>query len=210
MGLSLGQVAPNFRAQTTQGTIDFYESLGENWGLLFSHPQDYTPVCTTELGTVANLKSEFAKRNVKTFALSVDSLKSHYGWISDIEKLYDTTVNFPIIADQDAHIARLYGMIHENMNDTFTVRSVFIIGPDKKIRLVLTYPLSIGRNFDEILRVIDALQLSENYQVYVPANWQFNDDVIIDPSMDDKVSRERFPEQEIKRDYLKFTKQPKN
>lgn len=169
--LRLGDKAPNFQAQTSEGPIDFYEYLGDGWGVLFSHPADYTPVCTTELGTVAKYKIEFEKRNTKVIALSVDGLESHKGWIKDINETQNTQVNFPIIADEDRKVSDLYDMIHPNANETFTVRSVFVIGPDKTIKLIITYPASTGRNFDELLRVIDSLQLTAYQKVATPANW---------------------------------------
>jgi alkyl hydroperoxide reductase subunit AhpC len=209
MRLNLGDTAPNFAAVSTHGTIDFYSWLGDSWGLLFSHPEDYTPVCTTELGMVANLKDEFARRNVKHLALSVDNLANHVGWIKEIEETMQVKVAFPIIADEKKEIAELYGMIHRNSDVNFTIRSVFIIGPDKKIRLTLTYPVAVGRNFDEILRVIDALQLNENYQVMTPANWQQGGKVIIDPSVPKHELKEKFPQgyDELK-PYLRYTPQP--
>ena len=172
MSLRLGDIAPNFQAKTSIGDIDFYEFLGDSWGVLFSHPADYTPVCTTELGRTAALKDEFAKRNVKVLALSVDPVDKHLGWINDINETQNTKVEFPIIADEDRKVADLYDMIHPNASETFTVRSLFIIGPDKKVKLIITYPASTGRNFHEVLRVIDSLQLTANYQVATPANWQ--------------------------------------
>ncbi|MDN5201457.1 peroxiredoxin [Fulvivirgaceae bacterium BMA10] len=209
MNINLGDLAPNFRAISTLGILDFHEWLGDSWGLLFSHPEDYTPVCTTELGVVANLKAEFAKRNVKAIAISVDDLESHVGWIKDIEETIGAKVDFPILADEKKEIVSLYGMLNDNSKNNFTVRSVFIIGPDKKIRLTINYPVAVGRNFDEILRVIDALQLNENYQVLTPANWQYNDQVIIDPNIPKDELDERFPKgfQEVK-PYLKYTPQP--
>jgi alkyl hydroperoxide reductase subunit AhpC len=172
MSLRLGDTAPNFQAETTQGNIDFYEFMGEGWTVLFSHPADYTPVCTTELGYTAKLKGEFDKRGVKAIAISVDPLDSHMGWIKDIEETQNVSMNFPIIADPERKVSELYDMIHPNASASFTVRSVFIIGPDKKIKLILTYPASTGRNFHEILRVIDSLQLTANYSVATPANWK--------------------------------------
>ncbi|MFT6020627.1 MAG: alkyl hydroperoxide reductase subunit AhpC [Saprospiraceae bacterium] len=210
MRLGLGDLAPNFSATSTQGIIDFYDWLGDSWGILFSHPEDYTPVCTTELGMVANLENQFQKRNVKTLALSVDNLASHNTWVKEIEEVMKVKVNFPIIADDKKEIAELYGMIHYNSNKNFTIRSVFIIGSDKKIRLTLTYPAAVGRNFDEILRVVDALQLNENHQVLTPANWQPEGKVIIDPSIPEEELKEKFPEgyEEVK-PYLRYTPQPK-
>ncbi|NDP28201.1 MAG: peroxiredoxin [Flavobacterium sp.] len=207
--LRLGDIAPDFEAETTQGTIHFHEWLGDSWGVLFSHPADFTPVCTTELGTVANYYPEFVKRNTKVIALSVDGLASHLEWIKDINETQNTIVNFPIIADEDKKVANLYDMIHPNANDKFTVRSVFIIGSDKKIKLILTYPASTGRNFDEILRVIDSLQLTANYSVATPANWKDGDDVVISTSIPDSDIPEKFPKgvQRIK-NYLRMTPQP--
>ena len=179
----LGDIAPDFEAETSQGKIKFHEWLGDSWGILFSHPADFTPVCTTELGTVANYYPEFEKRNVKVIALSVDGVDSHMEWIKDINETQNTTVNFPIIADEDKHIAELYDMIHPNASESFTVRSVFIIGPDKKIKLTLTYPASTGRNFDELLRVIDSLQLTAKYSVATPANWKDGVRVVISPAV---------------------------
>jgi alkyl hydroperoxide reductase subunit AhpC len=209
MALNLGDSAPNFEAVTTAGNINFYEWLGKSWGLLFSHPEDYTPVCTTELGVVAKLKEEFAKRAVKTIALSVDAISTHEGWIKDIEELFEGKIDFPIIADEHKEVAKLYGMIHSNMEAQFTIRSVFIIGPDKKIRLILTYPVTVGRNFDEILRVIDALQLNENYDVVTPANWKQGEDVIISPALSEKELNAKFPDgyKEAK-PYLRYVSQP--
>lgn len=209
MKLNLGELAPDFTAQSTKGPIHFHEWLGDSWGLLFSHPEDYTPVCTTELGVVAQLKDEFASRKVKPLALSVDDLASHQGWVMDIEEIIQAEIEFPIIADDKKEIAKLYGMIHEESDDKFTIRSVFIIGPDKKIRLTLTYPVAVGRNFDEILRVIDALQLNEKYQVLTPANWKQEDKVIIDPALSDEELKEQFPQghEEVK-PYLKLTPPP--
>ena len=210
MRINLGDIAPNFIAETTQGNIDFHEWLGDNWGIFFSHPEDYTPVCSTEIGMVANLKDEFAKRNVKTLALSVDSLASHKAWIKEIEEAMQVNIDFPIIADDKKEIAELYGMIHHNSNNNFTIRSVFVIGPDKKIRLTLTYPASVGRNFDEILRVLDALQLNEAFGVLTPANWKQEEKVIIDPSIPKNELEEKFPEgYEEVRPYLRYTAQPK-
>jgi alkyl hydroperoxide reductase subunit AhpC len=210
MRLNLGDTAPNFSADSTQGTIDFYDWLGDSWGLLFSHPQDYTPVCTTELGMVANLKNQFVQRNVKNLALSVDNLASHKAWVKEIEEVMQVKIDFPIIADDKKEIAELYGMIHRNSDNNFTIRSVFVIGPDKKIRLTLTYPAAVGRNFDEILRVLDALQLNENYGVLTPANWQQEGKVIIDPTIPKDELGEKFPAgyEEVK-PYLRYTAQPK-
>jgi alkyl hydroperoxide reductase subunit AhpC len=209
MALQLGDEAPDFTAETSEGTISFHEWLGDNWGVLFSHPKDFTPVCTTELGAVAKLKDEFAKRNAKVIAISVDSIESHEGWIPDINETQGTTVNFPIIADPDRKVADLYGMIHPNAGDTVTVRSVFIIGPDKKIKLMITYPQSTGRNFHEILRVLDSLQLTANYSVSTPADWEDGEDVIIVPAVSDEAAKEKFPKgwDEV-RPYLRLTPQP--
>lgn len=209
MSLQLGDIVPNFEAETTIGNINFYEWLGDQWGVLFSHPADYTPVCTTELGTVSKLQSEFAKRNVKTIALSVDSLASHFDWIKDINETQDTEVTFPLIADQDFRVANLYEMVHPAASDKFTVRSVFVIGPDKKLKLSLTYPASTGRNFDEILRVIDSLQLTAKYSVATPANWKEGDDVVIAPAIKDEEIAARFPKGYTKiKSYLRITPQP--
>lgn len=209
MALRLGDMAPNFTAETTEGTIDFHEYLGDNWGILFSHPADYTPVCTTELGTVAKLKDEFKKRNTKVVALSVDGLESHKGWISDINETQNCEVNFPIIADEDRKIADLYDMIHPNSNENFTVRSVFVIGNDKKIKLIITYPASTGRNFEELLRVIDSLQLTANYSVATPANWKHGEDVVIAPAIKDEDIPAKFPKgHKVVKPYLRTTPQP--
>lgn len=209
MTLRLGDLAPNFQAETSQGKIDFYEYLGDGWGVLFSHPADYTPVCTTELGTVAKLKDEFEKRNTKVLALSVDGLESHKGWISDINETQNTEVNFPIIADEDRKVSELYDMIHPNSNENFTVRSVFIIGNDKKIKLIITYPASTGRNFEELLRVIDSLQLTANYSVATPANWKHGEDVVIAPAIKDEDIPGKFPKgHKVIKPYLRTTPQP--
>ena len=209
MALLLGDEAPDFTADTTEGTISFHERLGDGWGVLFSHPADFTPVCTTELGTVAKLKSEFDKRNTKVIAVSVDPLESHTGWVSDINETQHTTVNFPIIADPDRKVADLYGLIHPNASNNTTVRSVFVIGPDKKVKLTITYPASTGRNFAEILRVLDSLQLTANYSVATPANWEEGEDVIIVPAVSDEAAKEKFPKgwTAIK-PYLRVTPQP--
>lgn len=209
MSLQLGDTAPDFKALTTIGEIDFYEYLGDSWGLLFSHPADYTPVCTTELGRTASLKSEFDKRNVKVLALSVDPLDKHTGWISDINETQNTEVNFPLIADEDRKVSELYSMIHPNASATATVRSVFIIGPDKKVKLTLTYPASTGRNFLEILRVIDSLQLTDQYSVATPADWKDGEDVIVVPAIKTEDIPAKFPKgyTEIK-PYLRTTPQP--
>ncbi len=209
MAIRLGDDAPDFTAETTEGEINFHEWLGGDWAVLFSHPKDYTPVCTTELGMAARLKPEFDKREVKIIGLSVDPLASHKGWSKDIEETQGAKVNFPMIADADRKVADLYGMIHPNADDTFTVRSVFIIDPDKKVKLTLTYPASTGRNFDEILRVIDSLQLTANHSVATPANWKNGDDCIISPSVSDEEAKEKFPAgfKTIK-PYLRVTPQP--
>jgi alkyl hydroperoxide reductase subunit AhpC len=207
--LRLGDIAPDFEAETSQGKIKFHEWLGDSWGVLFSHPADFTPVCTTELGTVANYYPEFEKRNVKVIALSVDGVDSHIEWIKDINETQNTTVNFPIIADEDKHIAELYDMIHPNASESFTVRSVFIIAPDKKIKLTLTYPASTGRNFDELLRVIDSLQLTAKYSVATPANWKDGDKVVISTSVKDEDIAAKFPKgYERVKPYLRMTPQP--
>ena len=209
MSIKLGAIAPNFKAETSKGPIDFHEYLCNGWGVLFSHPADFTPVCTTELGEVSHLQPEFAKRNVKTIALSVDPLDSHKAWIDDINDTQQTTVDYPIIADHDRKVAELYDMIAPEVTEKTTVRSVFVIGDDKKVKLTLTYPPSTGRNFDEILRVIDSLQLTAGYKVATPANWKQGEDVIISPSIDDDTARSLFPKGFKKvRDYLRITPQP--
>jgi len=209
MSLRLGDTAPNFKAQTTAGEIDFYEYLGNSWGLLFSHPADYTPVCTTELGRTALLTDEFAKRNVKVLAVSVDPLDKHHGWVNDINETQNCTVNFPIIADEDRKVAELYDMIHPNASLTATVRSVFIIAPDKTVKLTLTYPASTGRNFFEILRVIDSLQLTANHSVATPANWNHGEDVIVVPAVSTEDAIKKFPKGvKIVKPYLRYTPQP--
>ncbi|MDP4129050.1 MAG: peroxiredoxin [Bacteroidota bacterium] len=209
MSLRLGDIAPNFKATTTAGDIDFYEYLGNGWGLLFSHPADYTPVCTTELGRMASLQDEFAKRNVKILAVSVDSLDKHKGWVNDINETQHVTVGYPLIADPDKTVANLYGMIHPNASETFTVRSVFVIGPDKKIKLTLTYPASTGRNFYEILRVIDSLQLTSNFSVSTPADWKDGEDVIISPAFSPEDAAKKFPKGvRVVKPYLRYTPQP--
>ncbi len=207
--IRLGDEAPNFTANSTEGEINFHEWLGEGWGVLFSHPADYTPVCTTELGTVAKYKEAFAQRNVKVVALSVDGIDSHHGWIKDINETQNTTVNFPIIADEDKKVSTLYDMIHPNADNNLTVRSVFVIGNDKKVKLTLTYPASTGRNFDELLRVIDSLQLTAYQKVATPANWNNGDDCVIVPSVSNEQIPELFPKghTEIK-PYLRMTPQP--
>lgn len=207
--IKLGDVSPNFTAQTTEGDINFHEWLGDSWGVLFSHPADYTPVCTTELGTVAKYKKEFDKRNVKVIALSIDGLQSHKDWVKDINETQHTTVNFPLIADEDKKVANLYDMIHPNSDDKMTARSVFIIGPDKKVKLMITYPASTGRNFDELLRVIDSLQLTAYHKVATPANWNQGDDCVIVPSVSNEDIPGLFPKghTEVK-PYLRMTPQP--
>ena len=209
MSLRLGDTAPNFQAETTAGKIDFYEFLGNSWGLLFSHPADFTPVCTTELGRTSLLMEEFAKRNVKVLAVSVDPLDSHISWVKDINETQNCTVNFPIIADNDRKVAELYDMIHPNASEKATVRSVFIIGPDKKIKLTLTYPASTGRNFHEILRVIDSLQLTANYSVATPAEWKQGEDVIVAAAVSTEDAIKKFPKGvKIVKPYLRYTPQP--
>ncbi len=207
--IRLGDEAPNFTAVSTEGEINFHEWLGDGWGVLFSHPADYTPVCTTELGTAAKYKGEFDKRNVKVVALSVDGLESHKDWIGDINETQHTTVNFPIIADEDRKVSELYDMIHPNADDKLTVRSVFVIGPDKKVKLIITYPASTGRNFDELLRVIDSLQLTAYHKVATPANWNHGEDVVIVPAVADEQIPELFPKGYTPvKPYLRITPQP--
>ncbi len=207
--LRLGDEAPDFTAQSTEGEISFHDWLGDGWGVLFSHPADYTPVCTTELGAVSKIKDEFEKRNTKVIALSVDGLDSHKGWINDINETQNTTMNFPIIADEDRKVAELYDMIHPNADDKLTVRSVFVIGPDKKIKLIITYPASTGRNFHELLRVIDSLQLTAYHKVATPANWQHGDDTVISPSVPDADIPALFPKgHKVIKPYLRITPQP--
>lgn len=210
MTLRLGDTAPNFEQQSSEGLINFYDFLGDSWGILFSHPADYTPVCTTELGFTAKLKDEFEKRGVKAIALSVDDVDSHHGWIKDINKTQNTSVNFPIIADQDRKVSTLYDFIHPNASETLTVRSLVIIDPNKKVRLIITYPASTGRNFHEILRVVDSLQLTDNHKVATPANWQQGDDVVIVPSLkDEEEIKQRFPKgYKAVTPYLRLTPQP--
>jgi alkyl hydroperoxide reductase subunit AhpC len=209
MNLQLGDTAPNFTADTTEGEIDFHEWLGDGWCMLMSHPADFTPVCTTELGSVGGLKEQFAKRDTKVIVVSVDSVEDHKRWSKDIEETQGHAVNFPIIGDPDHKVAELYGMIHPNAGDTSTVRSVFIIDANKKIRMMLTYPKSAGRNFNEILRVIDSMQLTDNYKVTTPANWEDGDDVIVLPSLSNEEAEKLFPAgwNELK-PYLRMTKQP--
>lgn len=209
MSLRLGDTAPNFTAQTSQGEINFYDYLGDSWGVLFSHPADYTPVCTTELGKTASLKSEFEKRNVKVMALSVDSVESHHGWINDINETQGVEVNFPIIADPDRKIAEAYDMIHPNASVNATVRSLFIIAPDKTVKLIITYPASTGRNFQEILRVIDSLQLTANYSVATPADWKEGEDVVVVPAIKTEDIPAKFPKGfTVIKPYLRMTPQP--
>jgi alkyl hydroperoxide reductase subunit AhpC len=209
MALRLGDEAPNFTAVTTEGTVDFHQWLGGGWGVLFSHPADYTPVCTTELGMVSKLKPEFDKRGVKVCAISVDPIESHRGWVNDINETQCTTMNFPIIADPDRKVSELYDMIHPNADATATVRSVFIIGPDKKVKLMITYPASTGRNFTELLRVIDSLQLTAKFKVATPANWQDGEDCIITPAVKDADVPALFPKgSRTVKPYLRYTPQP--
>jgi len=209
MSLKLGDVAPNFTANTTEGPIDFHQWLGNSWGVLFSHPADYTPVCTTELGMVAKIKAEFDKRRVRVLAVSVDPLDSHRGWIQDINETQRCSMNFPIIADADRKVAAAYDMIHPNVDDKATVRSVFVIGPDKKVKLTLTYPASTGRNFVEILRVIDSLQLTAHHKVATPADWKQGEDCIVSPSVSDADAEKFFPKGVRKvKPYLRYTPQP--
>jgi len=209
MTLQLGDIVPDFTQESTHGTIHFHEWIGDSWAVLFSHPKDFTPVCTTELGEVARLKPEFDKRNVKVIALSVDDVASHQGWISDIEETQHVKMNYPILADPDRKVSNLYGMIHPNANDTLTVWAVFIIDPNKRLRLTLTYPASTGRNFEEILRVIDSLQLTDNYSVATPANWKDGDDCVVVPSIPTEEAKAKFPKgiKELK-PYLRLTPQP--
>lgn len=211
MSLHLGDTAPDFEQDSTEGRIRFHEWLGDSWGVLFSHPADFTPVCTTELGLTAKLKEEFDRRNVKAIALSVDPVDSHHEWIKDIEETQSCTVNFPIIADPDRKVAGLYDMIHPNSDNSLTVRSLFIIDPNKKIRLIITYPASTGRNFNEVLRVIDSLQLTDEHKVATPGNWERGDDVVIVPSLQDEEEiRQRFPKGYRKvKSYLRMTPDPK-
>ncbi|MFN2437892.1 MAG: peroxiredoxin [Chitinophagaceae bacterium] len=208
MSLRLGDTAPNFKAQTTAGEIDLYEYLGDGWGVLFSHPADFTPVCTTELGRTALLKEEFAKRNVKVLAVSVDPLDKHHGWVHDINETQNCSVNFPIIADEDRKVAGLYDMIHPNASETFTVRSLFVIGPDKKIKLTLTYPASTGRNFHEVLRVIDSLQLTAKHSLATPADWKNGEEVIVVPAVSTEDAQKKFKDLRIIKPYLRYTAAP--
>jgi alkyl hydroperoxide reductase subunit AhpC len=209
MGLRLGDIAPNFKAKTTAGDIDFHDYLGTSWGILFSHPADFTPVCTTELGRTAQLEEEFKKRNVKVLAVSVDGLEKHENWVKDINETQHCTVGFPIIADENREVAGLYDMIHPNASATFTVRSLFIIGPDKTIKLFITYPASTGRNFIEVLRVIDSLQLTANFSVATPADWKEGEDVIVVPAVSTEDAQIKFPKGlNIVKPYLRYTPQP--
>ena len=209
MAIRLGDTAPNFTAETSEGTVDFHAYLGDSWGVLFSHPKDYTPVCTTELGRVANLKNEFDKRNVKVLALSVDPVDSHKGWINDINETQGCTVNFPIVADPDKKVSDLYDMIHPKALNNLTVRSVFIIAPDKTVKLMITYPASTGRNFAEILRVIDSLQLTANYQVATPVDWKHGDDCVVVPAIKTEDIPAKFPKgHKVIKPYLRTTPQP--
>ncbi|MEA2203912.1 MAG: thioredoxin-dependent peroxiredoxin [Blastocatellia bacterium] len=209
MALRLGDTAPDFTAETTEGPINFHEWIGDSWAVLFSHPKDFTPVCTTELGECARLKPEFEKRNVKVIGLSVDPTESHQRWAEDIRETQGTALNFPVIADPDKKVAGLYDMIHPEISDIFTVRSVYIIGPDKKIKLMITYPASTGRNFAEIMRVIDSLQLTAKYSVATPVNWKDGDDVIIVPSVSDEAAKEKFPGGwKTVKPYLRIVPQP--
>jgi alkyl hydroperoxide reductase subunit AhpC len=209
MAIRLGDIAPDFTAETTEGTLNFYEYLGDNWGILFSHPKDFTPVCTTELGAFAARKGDFDKRDTKLIAVSVDSVESHNRWKKDIDEVKGSELNFPLIGDEDRKVADLYDMIHPNASDTLTVRSVFIIAPDKKVKLTLTYPASTGRNVDEIVRVLDSLQLSAKFPVSTPVDWKDGEDVIIAPAVSDEDAKEKFPKGFRKvKDYLRFTPQP--
>jgi thioredoxin-dependent peroxiredoxin len=209
MPLTINDTAPDFEAESTEGRIKFHEWLGDSWGVLFSHPKDFTPVCTTELGEVAKLIPEFEKRNVKVLGLSVDKLDNHKGWAADIEETQGAKLNFPVIADEDHKVSDLYDMIHPNANDTMTVRSVFIVGADKKVKLIITYPASTGRNFDEILRVIDSLQLTANYSVATPVNWKQGEDVIIAGTVTDEEAKTKFPKGwKALKPYLRVTPQP--
>jgi thioredoxin-dependent peroxiredoxin len=209
MAIRLGDVAPDFTAETTEGTLNFYEYLGDNWGILFSHPKDFTPVCTTELGAFAARKGEFDKRDTKLIAVSVDSVESHHRWKKDVDEVQGSELNFPLIGDEEHKVADLYDMIHPNASDTLTVRSVFIIAPDKKVKLTLTYPASVGRNVDEIVRVLDSLQLSAKFPVSTPVDWKDGDEVIIAPAVSDDDAKEKFPKGFRKvKDYLRFTPQP--
>ncbi len=208
MSIRLGDAAPNFTAETTEGNLTFYDWKEDSWAVLFSHPKDFTPVCTTELGAVAGLKPEFEKRNTKVIGLSVDPVDSHEGWLQDIEDVTGHALNFPLIADHDRKVSDLYDMIHPNADDTMTVRSVFVVGPDNKVKLTLTYPASTGRSFDELLRVIDSLQLTDRHAVATPVNWKSGEDVIIGVGVSDDEAHDRFPGFEAKKPYLRVTPQP--
>jgi alkyl hydroperoxide reductase subunit AhpC len=208
MAVRLGYEAPDFTAETTEGTVNFHEWKGDSWALLFSHPKDFTPVCTTELGSLAGLKPEFDKRGVKLIGISVDPLESHKGWAGDIKDVTGNELNYPLIADPDREVANKYDMIHPNALETATVRTVFVIGPDNKVKLSLTYPASTGRNWAEILRAIDSLQLTANHSVSTPANWNQGDDVIISPAINDEDAKAKFGGFDKKKDYLRYTKQP--
>ena len=210
MAIRLGDDAPNFTAETTEGTVNFHDWKGDGWAILFSHPKDFTPVCTTELGYLAGLKGEFARRNTKVIGLSVDPLDSHESWVQDIEDVTGNALNYPLIADHDRKVSDLYDMIHPNADDTMTVRSVFVVGPDNKVKLTLTYPASTGRNFDELLRTIDSLQLTANHAVATPVNWKNGEDVIIGTAVTDEEAQRKFPGYEAKKPYLRVTPQPKN
>ena len=208
MTLRLGDTAPDFEAQTTQGPVRFHDWIGNGWAILFSHPKDFTPVCTTELGYMAKLGPEFAKRGVKVIGLSVDQVDNHKNWVKDIEDTQGSTLAYPIIADPERKVAQLYDMIHPNASDTMTVRSVFVIGPDDKVKVILTYPASIGRNFAELLRIVDALQIAEKHEVLTPVDWNKGEDVIISPEMSDEDAKERFPDFVTKKPYLRMTTLP--
>jgi len=211
MAIQLGDIAPDFTAETTDGPVKFHDHIGGGWAVLFSHPKDFTPVCTTELGEVARLKKEFDKRGVKVLGLSVDALKEHKAWVGDIKETQGQALNFPLIADPDRKVSNLYGMIHPNANDTLTVRSVFVIGPDKKVKLMITYPASTGRNFDEILRVIDSLQLTAKHSVATPVNWKSGEDCIIVPSVSDEDAKKKFPGGwKTLKPYLRIVPQPRS
>jgi alkyl hydroperoxide reductase subunit AhpC len=210
MSLRLGDLAPDFKAETTEGEINFHDWIGDSWAILFSHPKDFTPVCTTELGQLAKMKSEFHARNVKILGLSIDSLEDHKNWIKDIESTQSCSVNYPLIADPEAKVAELYGMLHPNEDERFTVRTVFVIGPDKKLKLMLTYPMATGRNFDELLRTIDSLQRTSEYQVATPSGWKPGEEVIIVPTVSDEEAKQLFPEGfRSETDYLRYVNDPK-
>ena len=210
MAIRLGDDAPNFTAETTEGTVNFHDWKGDGWAILFSHPKDFTPVCTTELGYLAGLKGEFERRNTKVIGLSVDALGSHESWVQDIEDVTGNALNYPLIADHDRKVSDLYDMIHPNADNTQTVRSVFVVGPDNKVKLTLTYPASTGRNFDELLRTIDSLQLTAKHAVATPVNWKHGEDVIIGTAVTDEEAQQKFPGYEAKKPYLRVTPQPKN